>query len=256
MTTARITVYIQALGGKYLGPNAYNTNDINLTLTLDKNTEKIPYEYVTGKNDGDVKPTFYYDESSGDAITSFLPILGPKKANPADPFVYYLTPDSATICGTIEADVRQPEMLGTLSAGIPRPGEEEANLIITQSIALNQMQSEYRVVMIVPGLLLEDPPKDKVPKGVSAIFLWVKMMCGCPITTDAEKPYWVDNDFEVSAEIFFKNKTSAPAPLTFYSNNYPSVFAAPVPDPDQVQMANFTAKQKSTGNIGFLTVVY
>jgi hypothetical protein len=253
-TTARITIYIQALGGKFLGPNAYHTNDIKLTLTLDDKSVPITYKYVEGMNDGEVGSSFINENPPTIAQSSFLPILTPNTTSPSSPAVNYLTPISGTICGKIEADVSQEEMLGTLSASIPRPGGED--LVLTQSIALNQMQSDYRATLIVPGLLLEKPKSSEIPPKENSLFLLVKMMCGCPIKADITKPVWVASDFDVSAEIFLKSGERLPQNLTFFPYTTPSLFLTPVANVDNVHMANFSAKQKSTGNIGFLSVIY
>jgi hypothetical protein len=252
-TTARITVYIQALGGKFLGPNAYNTNDIKLTLTLDDKSVPITYKYVKGMNDGEVGTSFVYENPQTIAQSSFLPILTPNPTNSSSPAVNYLTPIDGTICGKIEADVSQEEILGTLTASIPRPGGED--LVVTQSIALNQMQSDYRAILIVPGLLLEKPKSSEIPPNENSLFLLVKMMCGCPIKADITKPVWVASDFNVSAEIFLKSGKRFTENLTFFPSATPSLFRAPTNVAD-VHMANFTAKQKSTENIGFLSVIY
>jgi hypothetical protein len=258
VTTARITVYIQALGGKYLGPNAYDTNNINLTLTLDGKPQSITYKYAAGENDGEVAPAFIYEKPPLNPVSSFLPILTPNATTQAAPVVNYLTPNGTTICGRIEVDVTELEMLGTLTASIPRPDSPEPvpDLVLTQGIALNQMQSHYRAIMIVPGLLLEQPPKDKVPKNVNSLFLWVKMMCGCPVTTEISKSFWLESDFTVTAEVFLKSRRQYSQHLAFFSDDYPSVFALPVADLSDVEKAHFTARQKSTGNIGFLVVNY
>jgi len=252
-TTARITVYIQALGGKFLGPNAYHTNDIKLTLTLAGKSVPITYKYVEGMNDGEVGTSFVYENSPTVTQSSFLPILTPNTANPSSPAVNYLTPIEGTIHGQIEADVSQEEILGTLSANIPRPGGED--LVLTQSIALNRMQSDYRAIMIVPGLLLEKPKSSEIPPNENSLFLLVKMMCGCPIKADITKPVWVASDFDVSAEIFLKSGKRFTEKLTFYPDATTSLFRAPANVAD-IHMANFTAKQKSTENIGFLSVIY
>jgi hypothetical protein len=254
MTKANITVYLQALGGKFLGPNAYNTNDIKLTLTLGGNTVSIPYKYVTGENDGSVGSSFQTPPAN--ELSSFLPILTPVPVPPntSSPAVDYLTPIGGTISGKIEVDVSQLEVLGTLSASIPRPGGED--LIVTQSIALNQMQSNYRAIMIVPGLLLEKPPTSEVLPIPTGLYLMVKMMCGCPITTGIGNSFWAASDFDVSAQVFFKNGTTITKGLTFAGNATPSLYVVPGVVASEVHMANYTAIQNSTGNVGFLSVIY
>jgi hypothetical protein len=254
MTIARISVYLQALGGKFLGPNAYNTNDIKLTLTLNDETTPVEYKYVDGMNDGEIDATFSYANPPNNGLSSFLPVLTPITSVPITLAVNYLTPIQKTIFGYIEVNVSEAQMLGTLSASIPRPGGED--LVVTQSIALNQMQTDYREIMIVPGLLLEKPPASVAPPTAHYLYLWVKMMCGCPVTTGLGNSFWASLDFDVSAEVFLKNGSSYKTQLTFTSNATPSLFQVPVADIADVHMANFTARQKSTANIGYLSVIY
>ncbi|HEY6806940.1 MAG TPA: hypothetical protein VI306_25410 [Pyrinomonadaceae bacterium] len=254
MTTARISVYLQALGGKFLGPNAYNTNDIKLTLTLGGETTSINYKYVDGMNDGEVDATFSYDNPPNNGLSSFLPVLTPITSVPITLAVNYLTPIQKTIFGYVEVNFSEAQQLGTLSASIPRPSGED--LILTESIALDQMQSDYRAIMIVPGLLLEKPPSSVAPPTANYLYLWVKMMCGCPITTGLGNSFWSSLDFDVSAEVFLKNGSSYKTSLSFTSNATPSLYQVPVAAIADVHMVNFTAKQKSTANIGYLSVIY
>ena len=50
-TTAKITIFIQALGGKFLGPNAYKTDSIKLCLRLQGKTLPITYQLA------EIRPT-------------------------------------------------------------------------------------------------------------------------------------------------------------------------------------------------------
>ena len=253
-TTANITIYLQALGGKFLGPNAYNTNDIKLSITLQDKLIPVSYQLTSNVNDGGIGPDFLRSLPSTYGLSSFLPILTPVPASGITPAVNYLTPNNLTICGTVSAPISLPTELGTVSLRIPRPNADD--LVLTQSLALDQMQSDYRVIVIVPGLLLEQPTAAEIPNIPNTIFVYVKMMCGCPITTGIPKSYWAENDFLVSAEVFDKNGGSERKSLTFMSDATPSLFSAPVNDITDVRRVNFTARQKSTGNIGYLSVDY
>lgn len=253
-TTAKITIYLQALGGKFLGPNAYKTDNIKLSVTLQGNTLPISYQLSDNVNDGAIGPNFLSSLPSIQGISSFLPILTPVPASGSNPAVNYLTPNNLTICGTVAVIVSQPSVLGTVSVSIPRPQGDD--LVLTQSIALDQMQADYRVIVVVPGLLLEEPPASAIPDKSGSIFLYVKMMCGCPITTGIPKSYWAQNDFFVSAQIIYKNGESKSQNLSFTSDETPSLFHAAVKDIADIKGVNFTARQKSTGNIGYLSVDY
>jgi hypothetical protein len=253
-TTANITIYLQALGGKFLGPNAYNTDSIKLSITLQGDTLPITYHLEDNVNDGAIGPNFISSLPSVEGISSFLPILTPTPAAGSEPAVNYLTPNNLTICGTAAVTLSQPTALGAVNVSIPRPQGDD--LVLTQSIALDQMQADYRVIVVVPGLLLEEPPASAVPDTSGSIFVYVKMMCGCPITTGIPKSYWAQNDFLVSAEVIYKDGGSDTQSLTFTSDATPSLFHAAVNDSANIKQVNFTARQKSTGNIGYLSVNY
>jgi hypothetical protein len=175
-------------------------------------------------------------------------------ASVGGPALNYLTPNNLTICGTVAVILSQPSVPGTLSVSIPRPQGDD--LVFTQSIALNQMQGEYRVIVVVPGLLLEEHTAAPLPYMSDSIFVYVKMMCGCPITTGIPKSYWAQDDFLVSAEVIYKNGESKRPNLSFMSDATPSLFYAAVDDFANIKLVNFTARQKSTGNIGYLSVNY
>jgi hypothetical protein len=249
-TNANITIYLQALGGKFLGPNAYGLDDITLSITLPGN-EPIPitYKLAHNGNDGDIKPNFIYDRRTHEGLSSFSPILTPATAEDPHPAVNYLTPDDLTICGTVSFPLAQPTMLGTISACIPRP--QGGALAFTQSIALNQTQADYKVIMAVPGLLLERVLSSDV---TNSIFVYVKMMCGCPITTGIPNSFWAEKDFMVKAEVTETNGRSFWRPLSLTSDT-PSLYTAAV-EISKVKQVIFVAKQLSTGNVGYLSVDY
>jgi hypothetical protein len=135
---------------------------------------------------------------------------------------------------------------------IPRPQGDD--LVLTQSIALNQLQLDYRVIVVVPGLLLEAPTPPATNDLPNSICVYVKMMCGCPITTGIPKSYWAESDFLVSAEVVYHNGESDRLRLTFTSDATPSLFQAALNVTTNIKQVNFTARQKSTGNIGYLSV--
>jgi hypothetical protein len=252
-TTAQLTIYLQALGGKFLGPNAYNTDSIRLSIALQGETLPVTYRLQENVNDGEIGPDFISPSSIQEA-SSFVPILTPTSPDGSDTAVNYLTPNSFTIRGTVAVILSQPTLLGNVSVRIPRPQGDD--LVLTQSIALNQLQADYRVIMVVPGLLLEEPTGFSPANMSNSISLYVKMMCGCPITTGIPKSYWAQDDFLVSAKLIYKNGASDSLSLTFTSDATPSLFQAAVNDIADIKQVNFTARQKSTGNIGYLSVAY
>lgn len=112
------------------------------------------------------------------------------------------------------------------------------------------------MILVVPGLLLEEPAPPALPDTANHIFVYVKMMCGCPITTGIPKSYWAQTDFVVDAEVIRKHGESHKQTLTFASDATPSLFQAKVNELADVKLVHFTARQKSTGNIGYLSVNY
>lgn len=248
-TTAKITIYLQALGGKFLGPHAYKTDSIKLSIILPGNTLPIAYQLTPNSNDGGVGPNFLSRLPSIEGLSSFVPILTPIPGSGSAPAVNYLTPNNLTICGTVAVPLSQPTVLGTISASIPRPQGDD--LVLTQSLALNQMQGDYRVIVVVPGLLLEEPTAPAIPAMSNSIAVYVKMMCGCPITTGIPNSYWARDDFRVSAAVLYKNGGSDRQSLTL-SDTTASLFQAAVGHSADIKQVHFTARQKSTGNIGYL----
>src|SRR5438067_12146777 len=102
-TTAKITIYLQALGGKFLGPNAYKTDSIKLSITLQGNTIPIIYQLKDNVNDGAIGPNFISSLPSIKGISSFLPILTPLPATGPDPAANYPPPHDLTNCGSCAA---------------------------------------------------------------------------------------------------------------------------------------------------------
>jgi hypothetical protein len=254
-TAANITIFLQALGGKFLGPNAYKTDNIKLALTLRGSTLPINYKLGDKTNDGGIGDDFISSLPSTYGLSSFLPILTPLPDSESNPAVNYLTPDDLTIRGTVAVTFSEPTVLGYVRVSIPRP--EGDDLVLTQTIALNHLQAEYRVIVVVPGLLLEATEGSVRTDLSNRICVYVKMMCGCPITTGIPNSYWAADDFLVSGEVFFRNgATPEIRDLTFTSDETPSLFHAAVSDLGNIKLVNFTARQKSTGNIGYLSVPY
>jgi hypothetical protein len=253
-TTANITIYLQALGGKFLGPNAYKTDSIKLEITQRGKTDRITYRLGDNANDGGIGTSFLSNPTSGEGLSSYLAILTPTAATESEPAVNYLTPDSDTICGTVRVTFSERTELVYVSVLIPRP--EGDDLVLTQSVALDQLQEDYRVIVVVPGLLLELPAASEMLDFSNNIYVSVKMMCGCPITTGIPNSYWAESDFLVSAEVHYRNRGSVTKDLTFASAATPSLFQAKVDDFGDLKLVNFTARQKSTGNIGYLSAPY
>src|SRR6266496_1085191 len=111
-TSATINIYVQALGGKFLGPNAYKTDNIQVSLAFEENTVPVTYQLFDKANDGEIGPTFIGGLSSSEAMSSFLPILTPMPDAGSNPAVNYLTPNALTIRGTVAVSLSQSTAIG------------------------------------------------------------------------------------------------------------------------------------------------
>src|ERR1700761_6931351 len=92
-TLVDIDVYLQAVGGKYLGPHAHDMDDIRITLTYPNHEREICYNPSKSKDDGTVDTTFT------DGLSSPFPILSQQSSG--GPLVNYLTPGKNPIKGSI-----------------------------------------------------------------------------------------------------------------------------------------------------------
>jgi hypothetical protein len=238
---ASITVYLQALGGKFLGPHAFETDKIELSLTYGGGEMPLAYQLGNNSDDGQINTVF----TSG--LTSFMPILTQQENNA--PAVNYLTPDSETICATAGFEVDTLYETGMLKAAIPTPSGNP--LRISQYLNLSLLQQNYRVVMVVPGLYLQPVPG---AAGTTNISVLVTMMCGCRVTEGLATSFWAPADFNVHAELVFSNGSSQTIALAFNSTANDSSFTATVADAANIVQVNFTAVQQSTGNFGYLDV--
>jgi hypothetical protein len=249
MNPITITVYLQALGGKFLGPNAYNNNEISIGLYM--NGQTLPFTYDAagaGIDDGIIGQTF----SNGSPYA--LPILTLETSNPNNPYsqyqVNYLTTDTNTVTGMATAQIPDVPVAATITAYIPRP--TGLTLEVTQQIILVPQQTDYTFIIPVPGLLLESNPAAPSPGTVSVL---VKMMCGCQISINKSNSFWSPDDFDVNATITFTDGTVGTYPMNFDSSSNDSAFYADIPGSSDIASVCYTAQQHSTGNFGYLEVL-
>jgi len=238
-TKAILKVYLQALGGKFLGPNAYHKDHIVVTLSYSEGIFHLPYQVLSTTDDGNIGDSFTPGSSS------CMPIL---QMNGSDtPKVNYLTSDVNTIHGSLSVLIAREET-ATLTATIPKPDGQL--LTISQSIALSPLQTSYEVNLIVPGLVLIPDPQP----GSLAVF--VEMMCGCKITQGTPKSFWPHEDFDVWAVFSLTNEMVLRVPLQFDLQSNNSLFIAPVLAEQQAEIMqlSYYARQKSTGNYAVLAV--
>lgn len=241
MKTANLFIYLQALGGKFLGPNAYDNTNIKVSFQYSGGSFEIPYQVLPSTNDGMISPIF----STGNSTVA--PILTPSVAAGENPAVNYLTTNLNTIMGlstpfNLPNDIEQ----GTLSIVIPTPSG--TNLCLEQGVWLLPQQEFYKITVIVPGLLVE--PNTSSASG--SISVYVKMMCGCKVSVGLPVSFWSPSDFIVNANVNYADGTTQQYPLSFDSTSNDSLFVAQVANSEQIKSINFYAQQISTSNYGTL----
>lgn len=243
MKKARIQVYLQAQGAHFLGAHAYNADQISVKLSYSKGELIIPYT---------IHPQFTTDglatSSFVPGASSFMPIITvPSTGGSEATTVHFLSPDFTTACGFIEIDLPASIEQASVTASVPTTSGKP--LLIQYPIILNPMQPAYAVVIVVPGLYLSNANvKDKIA-------VYVKMMCGCPVTQGPPASLWPADDFAVTALVTDVSGTS-----TFYTLSYDdkqtgnSLFSAPkFHNQKEIKSISFLALQKSTGNCGAIT---
>ena len=243
MNPINITVYLQALGGKFLGPNAYGTSEEQITVQFlwGNFVANLPYQ-VASSTDGFISSSF------GNSIPYTLPI--PTLEN-SSYNINYLSAPSGTIAATVKTPGNVPVSPFTpamIVASIPRP--IGIPLEITQHVLLNAGQSPYTFTILVPGLLLEP---NTTSQSTDVVSVFVKMMCGCQVTVHTSKSFWSPDDFEVTACPIYSDGSVVPYPMTFDMESNDSSFIATISDTSYTGIY-YTAQQRSTGNYGYLTV--
>jgi len=244
--SASITVFLQALGGKFLGPNAFSNSGIRVSLTVNGANIPVPYQVIPATtDDGIISQGFTYGSSS------FLPILKKPMLAGRDPSLFYLSPGPNTISGTAVFPLPEVPVTATLTAVIPTPSGQA--LIMSQPVLLFPQQTDYRILMIIPGLLLTLNTANPLPGMVS---VFAAMMCGCKVTEGLPTSYWSACDFSVNALVTYKDHSTLEVALSLYAPTNNSLFSAPVPDFGNILSVCFTAQQQSTGNYGSITQTF
>jgi len=241
--TANIIIYLQAVGGHFLGANAYNPAGILISLKYSGGKIKIPYTvtpYFT--DDGNVSPDFT------EGASSFLPIITIPQPMPAEQVaaVNFLSADFTTIAG--RADIKLPTAVELAELSVSVPTTSGRPFQLSQSVLLNPVQPEYKIVLPVPGLYLS---ASNIPKTAS---VFVKMMCGCPVTAGPPASLWPANDFLVNANVLDTSGGNTAYLLTYDTTQTGnSLFSVPLAqNQKRVRSVTYTAVQKSTGNYGVL----
>lgn len=237
---AHITVYLQALGAHYLGAHAYNVQDITIELVYSGGKKMLPYNVTPNfTDDGNPSATFTAGASS------FMPIITvPSLPTEQNAAVHFLSPDFTTACARGDFELPSGMEFGHLEISIPTT--VNTPMIIRHPVLLNPAQPEYTITVVIPGLYLT-PSKTK-----GAVSVFVKMMCGCPVTMGPPASLWPAADFNVYANVQdTSGKTTSYALAYDATQTGNSLFTAPLlPDQKPVKSVTFTAIQKSTGSYG------
>lgn len=245
-TNASITVYVQALGGKFLGPNAYEPNSITVILSYSGGEVTMPYQVVEGTTDDGV-----ISQGFSDGSTSFMPILNMPALSGQNPNVFYLTPDTNTIAANGQFTLPTSNEVATLTVGIPSPSGN--TLSIVQSVILTPQIVAYHIGVVVPGLLLTLNTANPIANSVS---VFATMMCGCKVTEGLPNSFWTPSDFSVNALVQYNDGTATNYPLSLDTQTNNSLFSAAVQNAGNIQSVCFTAQQKSTGNYGTIVQTF
>ena len=240
--TANITVYLQAVGGHFLGAHAYDPSNIIINFSYTGVSVSIPYQVTTNfTDDGNVSTDFTPGASS------FLPIITIPQPATAAPvtLVNFLSGDFTTAAGKLSFNLPAAIEFAELSVSIPTTTLDKP-FLIKQSVILNPGQTGYQVIIPVPGLYLS------LGDVTGSIAVNVKMMCGCPVSLGPPASLWPANDFTVYANVLDINGTTTPYLLTYTANQATnSLFSATLlTNQAKITSVTFTAFQKSTGNYG------
>jgi hypothetical protein len=243
--TAKITVFLQAVGGHFLGANAFEPNNITVKLSYSGGEINLPYLITQNfTDDGNVSTNFT------NGASSFMPIITiPQPSSPTQTsLVNFLSGDFTTISARAIIDLPNEIEMATLLVSVPTTLEKP--FLINQTVILNPAQPDYKIILPVPGLYLS---ATTLPNSIA---VFVKMMCGCPVTLGPPASLWAANDFTVYANVLDTSGETTPYLLT-YDATQPinSLFSAALSATQKpIKSVGFSAFQKSTGNYGVLVV--
>jgi hypothetical protein len=238
MRETKITVRVQATGGKFLGDDIGGA----LVTIRDGQTGEILASGVTSGDSGSVVSDYSPDASQRAIVTP-----GRK------PTVQWLLAAETTSRLDATLALERPTLLEVSAFGAVGGLQAAHRVTTAQWVVPGQhLTSGPGFVVELPGLLLQvlEPPTHlSLPSLPATVPLKanVTMVCGCPI---APGEPWIPTDFEVFAEIRRAGtKKRARVPLAFAGQT--SLFAGS----HEVRQAGFyeatfTAIQQSTGNTG------
>lgn len=237
---AHISVYLQAQGAHYLGAHAFKPSEISVQLVYTGGTLPLPYS-ITPCYTSDGNPSSNFTPGA----SSFMPIIT-VPVPPAFPEtqVHFLATDFTTACARGNFNLPQfPEMA---HLAISVPSSSGSPLLFNHPVLLNAEQPTYSITVVVPGLFLT-PANSKGKVGV-----FVRLMCGCPVTAGPPASLWPASDFTVFATLQYARGVKTNLSLAYDTTQAGnSLFSATLPDTGgSPQQITYTAVQKSTGNYG------
>ncbi|MBC6993327.1 hypothetical protein QWY85_19335 [Neolewinella lacunae] len=246
-TKANFAIYLQALGGKFIGQNAFYPQDIKVYVAINGNAQQLPYFSgpTTPPDDGEVGVAYF------DGASSVVPILTNHPTQAVVPVtVNYLTPQpglTVVAQGLVDLndnDINTPtEVL--VYYPVPGPNGSVKTLTLRQPVILSPFQLNYKLTLVIPGLLVHTPVLTN--NQISAV---VTMMCGCKVSNGSTPPFWLPADFTVLANVVYKNRPTVQVPLSLVTTGSASTFAGALAVTTDIESITVTANQKSTGNFG------
>jgi hypothetical protein len=263
VTETRITVRVQARGGKFLGDDIGGA----VVTIRDAMTGELFATGPTAGGSGTLSPTYAANASLSTIVTPTTP------SQTTVTWLLAVDTDSrktTTSAFTATLFLDRPRLLAVEAFG-PLGGLQSAHRITaTQWIVPGQhLTQPPGLVLVLPGLLVQVmspathtafPPSSS--QTTLDIVANVAMMCGCPISNAPNNP-WLPSDFDVSVQI---REVGGPqvgtATLGFNQAGTASLFAGTFSVPPNLTAdpiyyeAIVSARQLSTGNVGTGTVTF
>jgi hypothetical protein len=239
--TANITIYLQAVGGHFLGAHAYDPANINVKLIYSGGEIDIPYPVTTNfTDDGNASPDFI------NGASTFMPIITIPQNGAQAAAINFLSPDFTTVAA--RASIKLPNAIEFAEIRVHVPTTLGKPYVLSQSLILNPAQPGYQVIIPVAGLFLS------VADATGSIAVYVKMMCGCPVTEGPPLSLWPADDFTVYADVLDVEGNTTQYLLSYLpTKTGNSLFSAALQaNQAKISSVTFTAFQKSTGNYGAL----
>jgi len=259
----RITVRVQARGGKFLGDDIGGA----VVTIRDAQTGELFATGTTAGVSGTLSPSYA-------ANASLSTIVTPATGQSTVQWLLAVDTDSRktnTSSFTATLFLDRPRLLGFEVFG-PLGGLQSAHRVTaTQWIVPGQdLTQPPGLVLLLPGLLVQvmSPathtafPPSSSPTALDLVAN-VAMMCGCPINDEPSDNPWVPGDFDVSAQI---REVGGPlldtVTLAFNQTHTSGLFAGTWQMPSNrttdpiFYEAIVSARQLSTGNVGTGTVTF